>query len=57
MPIPFVSCFPSAHQGKRPYHTIIPCMMTYEDTGELFATMTNMVGCSHALGKRGSFMF
>ena len=30
-------------QGKRPYHTIIPCMVTTADTGELFATMTNMV--------------
>eukprot|EP00903_Cladosiphon_okamuranus_P010718 g10130.t1 len=30
--------------GKRPYHTIIPCMVTSEDTGELFATMTNMGG-------------
>ncbi|CAN0093454.1 unnamed protein product [Ectocarpus sp. 8 AP-2014] len=28
--------------GKRPYHTIIPCMVTSEATGELFATMTNM---------------
>ncbi|CAN0457419.1 unnamed protein product, partial [Hapterophycus canaliculatus] len=30
--------------GKRPYHTIIPCMVTSEETGELFATMTNMGG-------------
>eukprot|EP00752_Nemacystus_decipiens_P010678 g9509.t1 len=30
--------------GKRPYHTIIPCMVTSEHTGELFATMTNMGG-------------
>ncbi|CAM9583466.1 unnamed protein product [Scytosiphon promiscuus] len=29
---------------KRPYHTIIPCMVTSEETGELFATMTNMGG-------------
>lgn len=41
---PFLS-FPSANQGKRPYHTIIPCMVTSENTGELFATMTNMVWC------------
>ena len=42
-----VTFLPAANQGKRPYHTIIPCMVTSEDTGELFATMTNMVGYSH----------
>lgn len=30
--------------GKRPYHTIIPCVMTYADTGELYATLSNMGG-------------
>lgn len=40
--LPFLSS-PLLEQGKRPYHTIIPCMVTTEDSGELFATMTNMV--------------
>mmetsp|Transcript_12632 Transcript_12632/g.26614 ORF Transcript_12632/g.26614 Transcript_12632/m.26614 type:complete len:583 (+) Transcript_12632:158-1906(+) len=30
--------------SKRPYHTILPGMITYKDTDELFATMTNMGG-------------
>jgi len=30
--------------GKRPYHTIIPAMAVHEDTGELFASLTNMGG-------------
>ena len=30
--------------NKRPYHTIIPAMMTHADTGELYATLSNMGG-------------
>ena len=30
--------------GKRPYHTIIPGMITYADTDELHSTMSNMGG-------------
>lgn len=30
--------------NKRPYHTIIPCMVTHSDTGELYSTLTNMGG-------------
>ena len=30
--------------NKRPYHTIIPALLTHADTGELFATLTNMGG-------------
>lgn len=29
---------------KRPYHTIIPCMLTHADSGELYATLSNMGG-------------
>jgi gamma-glutamyltranspeptidase/glutathione hydrolase len=29
---------------KRPYHTIIPAMLTYSDTGELYASLSNMGG-------------
>jgi gamma-glutamyltranspeptidase/glutathione hydrolase len=29
---------------KRPYHTIIPGMLTFSDTNELFATISNMGG-------------
>ncbi len=29
---------------KRPYHTIIPAMITHADTNELYATMSNMGG-------------
>jgi gamma-glutamyltranspeptidase/glutathione hydrolase len=29
---------------KRPYHTIIPGMMTHADTSELYATISNMGG-------------
>ena len=29
---------------KRPYHTIIPGMLTYADTNELYATLSNMGG-------------
>lgn len=29
---------------KRPYHTIIPGMLTYADTNELYATISNMGG-------------
>ncbi|KAL7493152.1 hypothetical protein ACHAWT_006750 [Skeletonema menzelii] len=29
---------------KRPYHTIIPAMLTHSDTGELYATLSNMGG-------------
>jgi len=29
--------------GARPYHTIIPGMLTYADTNELYATISNMV--------------
>lgn len=32
------------HPGRRPYHTIIPGMLTHEDTNELFATISNMGG-------------
>eukprot|EP00801_Mesodinium_rubrum_P002253 Mrub_02253.p1 GENE.Mrub_02253~~Mrub_02253.p1 ORF type:complete len:388 (-),score=81.49 Mrub_02253:51-1214(-) len=27
---------------KRPYHTIIPCMVTHQDGGDLFCSLTNM---------------
>jgi gamma-glutamyltranspeptidase/glutathione hydrolase len=30
--------------SKQPYHTIIPGMMTHADTGELYATISNMGG-------------
>ena len=30
--------------GKRPYHTILPGMMTHADTDELYATISNMGG-------------
>ena len=30
--------------NKRPYHTIIPGMLTYADTNELYSTLTNMGG-------------
>lgn len=30
--------------NKRPYHTIIPAMLTHADTGELYATLSNMGG-------------
>ncbi|CAB9508073.1 Glutathione hydrolase-like YwrD proenzyme [Seminavis robusta] len=30
--------------GKRPYHTIIPAMLTYADTNELHSTISNMGG-------------
>ena len=30
--------------GKRPYHTIIPGMLTHADTQELYATISNMGG-------------
>jgi gamma-glutamyltranspeptidase/glutathione hydrolase len=30
--------------NKRPYHTIIPAILTHADTGELFATLSNMGG-------------
>lgn len=30
--------------GKRPYHTILPGMLTHADTGELYATISNMGG-------------
>ncbi len=30
--------------GKRPYHTIILAIMTHADTGELYATLSNMGG-------------
>ena len=29
---------------KRPYHTIIPAMLTHSDTGELYASLSNMGG-------------
>ena len=29
---------------KRPYHTIIPAMLTHADSGELYATISNMGG-------------
>lgn len=30
--------------SKRPYHTIIPALLTHTDTSELYATLTNMGG-------------
>jgi gamma-glutamyltranspeptidase/glutathione hydrolase len=30
--------------GKRPYHTIIPAMLTYAESGDLYATLSNMGG-------------
>lgn len=30
--------------NKRPYHTIIPALMTHSDTGEFYATLSNMGG-------------
>ena len=30
--------------GKRPYHTIIPGILTHADTDELYATLSNMGG-------------
>jgi gamma-glutamyltranspeptidase/glutathione hydrolase len=30
--------------NKRPYHTIIPAILTHADTGELYATFSNMGG-------------
>ncbi|GKZ01237.1 hypothetical protein MPSEU_001074700 [Mayamaea pseudoterrestris] len=30
--------------GKRPFHTIIPGMLTHSDTNELYATLSNMGG-------------
>ena len=30
--------------AKRPYHTIIPGILTYADTNELYATLSNMGG-------------
>ena len=30
--------------GKRPYHTIIPCITTHTESGELHTTFTNMGG-------------
>jgi gamma-glutamyltranspeptidase / glutathione hydrolase len=30
--------------GKRPYHTIIPAMLTHDDTNELYASISNMGG-------------
>ena len=30
--------------NKRPYHTIIPAMLMHADTGELYATLSNMGG-------------
>jgi len=36
---------PNVLEGnKRPYHTIIPAIMTHADTGELYATLSNMGG-------------
>ena len=34
----------AAGPSKRPYHTIIPALLTHQDTDELYATLTNMGG-------------
>ena len=37
--------YPTALElNKRPYHTIIPAMLTHADTGELHCTLSNMGG-------------
>jgi len=33
-----------AAPSKRPYHTIIPGILTHQDTGDLYATLSNMGG-------------